>query len=211
MRDMTLQHLKFPGGASSVAQRDEKPDADADLELMRRVARRDPSAQRQLVDRLVRRVRKLALLLLGDIPEVEDACQLALLEVLQSASSFRQLEPIEPWADRITVQTTLRLSQQLRTQRNVFERLNEQLAEMLPSLQVDARGATDLERFLGRLSRKRREAMVLKYALGYTVEEIAQITNVPTGTVKDRLIISKRQLRAMLRRETKRVAHGGDT
>jgi RNA polymerase sigma-70 factor (ECF subfamily) len=140
---------------------------------------------------------------LEDAAEAEDAAQLSLLEILQSASSFRNTGPLEAWADRITVRTTLRLARQLRAQRGVFERFTEgeTVRQLFPKSQVDRAGSLDLEHFLERLPSARREAFVLKYGLGYSVEEIASITQVPTGTVKDRLIMAKRKLREMIHRE----------
>lgn len=175
----------------------------SDLELMHRVAKRDATAQRQLVERLVRRVRRLSHLLLDDASEAEDAAQLSLLEILQSASGFRSTGPLEAWADRITARTTLRLARQLRSQRGVLDRFTDSdtVRQLFPKTQIDGAGALDLEFFLQRLPRARREAFVLKYGLGYSVEEIASITQAPPGTVKDRLIMAKRKLREMIHRD----------
>jgi RNA polymerase sigma-70 factor (ECF subfamily) len=58
-----------------------------------------------------------------------------------------------------------------------------------------------VEYFLTRLASVKREAFVLRYALGYRVKEIAEVMGVPTGTVKDRLVSARRQLRVMADRE----------
>jgi hypothetical protein len=43
--------------------------------------------------------------------------------------------------------------------------------------------------------------MLLRHGLGYGVDEIAELTNTPRGTVKDRLVAGKKQLRKWLREE----------
>lgn len=182
-----------------------------DLELMRRVARRDPAAQRELAGRLVNRVRRLSRLLLREPAEAEDAAQLALMEILQSASGFRHAGSIEAWADRITARTTLRLARELRARRTILQRLSElgPNLDALPGMHVRPPQNFGIDAFLKRLNTPRREAFVLKYALGYSVEEISELTGAAIGTVKDRIAIARRQLRRMVERDTPRPGLGG--
>jgi len=58
-----------------------------------------------------------------------------------------------------------------------------------------------LDAVLARLSPLRREALVLRHALEFSVEEIAELTGAPPGTVKDRLVAGRKQLRRMLERD----------
>ena len=58
-----------------------------------------------------------------------------------------------------------------------------------------------LQAALSRLSYERREALILRHGLGYGVDEIAELTAAPPGTVKDRLVAGKKQLRRWLHRE----------
>jgi DNA-directed RNA polymerase specialized sigma24 family protein len=50
---------------------------------------------------------------------------------------------------------------------------------------------------------------VLHHALGYTIEEIAELSEAPVGTVKDRLVTARRELRAMLERDVRRENRRG--
>jgi DNA-directed RNA polymerase specialized sigma24 family protein len=43
--------------------------------------------------------------------------------------------------------------------------------------------------------------LVLKHVLGCTVEEIAEMTDSPVGTVKDRLTTARRQIRKLIQRD----------
>lgn len=183
---------------------------DPDVALMVAVAAKDPRAQRTLVDRLGGRVRRVAGLLCSSAPDADDAAQAAMLEILQSAESFRSATSLKRWVDRITVRTTLRLHRRERRRRN-------QLALWLSPGVLPwghaAQGAPGerigMDALLDQLSDDRRTAFVLRHALEYTVEEIAELTASPPGTVKDRLVASRKLLRRMIEREAQRADRGG--
>jgi RNA polymerase sigma-70 factor (ECF subfamily) len=56
----------------------------------------------------------------------------------------------------------------------------------------------DIERALDRLSRREREATVLRYYLGYDVAETAAVLGISAGTVKTLLFRARRELAAAL-------------
>jgi RNA polymerase sigma-70 factor, ECF subfamily len=175
----------------------------SDVGLMLRVARREPEAQRQLAERLVGRVRRLSFTLLQDAVEADDAAQQSLVEILQSAHNFTAPGKLEAWADTITVRTALRMARRLRAHRSLFEHLVN--PEALKSVVSDWGRCEitprQLQAYLARIPARKREAFVLKHALGYTVDEIATLTQSPRGTVKDRLVVARKQLRRMIARD----------
>ncbi len=176
------------------------PDAQADLELMAAVAANEPSAQRAVTQRLAPRVRKVAGLLCRSAADADDAAQAALIEILRSAASFRVATSLERWADRVTARTTLRTARRESSRRGLLERWVP--ADLLPWGAPAVRSPIDavsLDALLNCLSRERLEAFVLHHALDYTVDEIAELTGAPPGTVKDRLVMARKQLRKLLR------------
>jgi RNA polymerase sigma-70 factor (ECF subfamily) len=185
------------------------PDGQADVELMAAVAACDGVAQRVVVERLARRVRKVTGLLCRAAADADDAAQLALLEILKSADTFRVATSLERWADRITIRTTLSAVRRERSRKSLLERW---LPHGAPpwggthSIQAFS-GEVRLDALLQRLSEERRQAFVLHHGLDYTVEEIAELTGAPAGTVKDRLVSARKQLRKLLR--VGRPAGGG--
>jgi RNA polymerase sigma-70 factor, ECF subfamily len=186
------------------------PDAQADVELMAAVAANDPSAQRAVAQRLAPRVRKVAGLLCRSAADADDAAQAALIEILRSAASFRVATSLERWADRVTVRTTLRTARRERSRRGLLERWVP--ADLLPWGAPSVRSALEevsLDTLLNRLSNERFHAFVLHHALDYTVEEIAELTGTPPGTVKDRLVMARKQLRKLLHAEAR--TSGGTT
>lgn len=178
------------------------PTAESDLALMSLVARQDARAQRVLVERLSERVRRIARLLSGTAVDPDDAAQLSLLEILRSAESFRVASSLERWADRISARTTLRLVRREHQRKNLLTRWL--VPGSLPWGKREEAGQGErvgLDALLARLSPARREALVLRHALEFSVEEIADLTGAPPGTVKDRLVAGRKQLRRLLDRE----------
>jgi RNA polymerase sigma-70 factor, ECF subfamily len=186
------------------------PDAQADVELMAAVAANDPSAQRMVAQRLAPRVRKVAGLLSRSAADADDAAQAALIEILRSAASFRVATSLERWAERVTVRTTVRMARRERSRRGLLERWVPEglLPWGAPAVQ-NAVEEVSLDALFKRLSHERFHAFVLHHGLDYTVDEIAELTGAPLGTVKDRLVMARKQLRKLLRAEAR--TSGGKT
>ena len=70
---------------------------------MRLVAGGDTHAQRVLAHRLAPRIQRVAHRLLANGADADDAAQIALMEILRSAATYREESSIERWADRIAV------------------------------------------------------------------------------------------------------------
>ena len=180
------------------------PDAQADVELMAAVAANDPSAQRVVAQRLAPRVRKLAGLLCRSAADADDAAQAALIEILRSAGNFRVATSLERWAERVTIRTTLRTARRERSRKGLLERWVP--ADLLPwgtSAVQSSVEEVSLDTLFNRLSQERFQVFVLHHALEYTVDEIAELTGTPVGTVKDRLVMARKQLRKLLRAEAR--------
>lgn len=64
---------------------------------------------------------------------------------------------------------------------------------------VDRDGALDVRAALGRLNRKEREVMMLRYYSGMAFREIAEALHAPEGTVKWRCARALEKLRAVLK------------
>ena len=62
--------------------------------------------------------------------------------------------------------------------------------------------------YLADLPETRRTALVLRHALGYSIEEVAELTGVSPNTVKDRLLAAREQVRKHVRRDIATGASG---
>jgi RNA polymerase sigma-70 factor (ECF subfamily) len=184
--------------------------AAADHSLMKRVAAADKHAQRVLAHRLAARVRRISQRLLSNRADADDASQLALIEILRSAATYKDISTIERWADRITVRTVLRHAREQR----------RRLWQLGTLIDMDSIGASSdptptsrttpraVEDYLAELPPARREVLVMKHSLGYTTEEIAELTDNPIGTVKDRLVAARKQLRKLIVRDMRLWGRG---
>lgn len=171
---------------------------------MKRVAAADKHAQRVLAHRLAARVRRISQRLLSNRADADDASQLALIEILRSAATFKDISTIERWSDRITVRTVLRHAREQR--RRLWQlgtlididSIGAASSEPVPAARTTPRA---VEEYLAELPPARREVLVMKHSLGYTTEEIAELTDNPVGTVKDRLVAARKQLRKLIVRD----------
>jgi RNA polymerase sigma-70 factor (ECF subfamily) len=175
----------------------------SEVELTSAAASGDRAARQELVERLLDGTRrKIGYLVAGD-RDADDMTQLALVEVLESAGTFRGDCSLRFWADRITTRTAMR---ELRRRKRgaelarsagwtpVPERSGDEVADLV---RVRARLAT----LLDKLTPERRVALILHHAEGYGIAEVAEITGAPINTVRDRLRVARRQLRKRLQHD----------
>ena len=186
--------------------------AQSDLALMKLVAGGDAHAQRVLAHRLAPRVQRVARRLLSNAADADDAAQVALMEILRSAQSYREEASVERWADRITVRTSLRHVREQRRRGWLFGRDDDE-PRGAGRFELEVNGTREetprrLEEYLAELPLARREVLVLKHALGYTTDEIAELVDKPIGTIKDRLVAARKQIRRSILRELRIGARG---
>ena len=173
------------------------------LALAGQAAAGDPCAQRQLVEQLHRRVQSIALSIIGNALDAEDCSQMILMEILKSLASFRG-DNLFAWSDRIAVRTAIRHARQKRIRGLRFQS-TDNLDEL--SLAIDATDPFNLDlprelrEYLAQLPEARRVALVLRHMMEYSIEEIAELTQVSPNTVKDRLLHARHQLRRAIRRD----------
>lgn len=177
-------------------------------ELVSRALAGDAQARRQIVEQLSRRVRGIALSIQGNAADLDDATQSIFLELFQSLPSF-QGENLLPWADTIAVRTAVRhaRSRRVRSARDASVDPEELTSEYTAPAEHGVPRA--IIEYLGELPETRRVALVLRYVMGYSVEEIAELTEVSPNTVKDRLLQAREQVRKTLRRELGLLPLGG--
>jgi RNA polymerase sigma-70 factor (ECF subfamily) len=178
---------------------------DSDIALARAPEAGDLRLRRELVDRLLDRVRTTVRYLVAHDRDADDLVQLSLMEILRSVDSFRGESRIEAWADRITIRTSMRA---LRRRRLLERRVVlddegsavEAVADEVGQEQalVRLRMRRRLADLLQRLSPERRVVVLLRWVHGYSVKEIAALTGAPVNTVRDRLQVGKRQLRKLI-------------
>ncbi len=160
--------------------------------------RGDRDAAAALCKELLPRVRNLVRYLVRGDSHVDDIAQEALIAVLRGLGSYRGDGRFESWVDRIVARSTFAALRRLR-------------AETQPGIRdVSAREAAvtasnetyalrrELAEALDRLPSDQRESLVLHFAVGLTVPEIAEAVAAPFETVRSRLRLGKAALRECL-------------
>jgi RNA polymerase sigma-70 factor (ECF subfamily) len=130
---------------------------------------------------------------------VDDAVQASLVEVLSSIARFESRSRWAVWVTRITVRTTLRLAKKQRSL------IPTEALEYLPAAQQAGSRSEAVARtvpeYLQELPEPQRVAVVLRYALDYSVSEIAQATEASPNTVKYRLKEALAKMRRLVHRD----------
>jgi RNA polymerase sigma factor (sigma-70 family) len=137
-----------------------------------------------------------------DHAEVEDVLQEATIGLLGALPSFRRQCTVLHFACRIAVLTALAARRRLRNRHDCHrEGDHESLAvDTLSPAELTAatRRRSILRDLCDALPPTQSEALILHCVLGYTVEEVADTTQVPPNTVRSRLRVAKEALRAAI-------------
>jgi RNA polymerase sigma-70 factor (ECF subfamily) len=169
------------------------PSGPESLEdLLGRVALGDQEAFGGLYDRIAPTVFGLVRRVVRDPAQSEEVTQEVLVEIWRSAPRFDpQLGSVNTWVAALAHRRAVdrvRSAQRAverddtaarRDQRRPFDEVAEQVELRLDAEQV--------RRGLSQLTELQREAIRLAYYGGYTYREVAELLDVPLGTVKTRL------------------------
>lgn len=170
-----------------------------DGELVRRARGGDEDAFCLLVDRHARRLYGLAVSLLGNAPDAEDAVQDTLLGALRSLRRFRGEASVKTWMTRILVNTAAKLhrSRKVRRTEALDDGVYVSSAPTVGPSQADLR--MDVSAVLEGLSEEHRTVIVLRELQGMSYDEIAGAVGVPRGTVESRLFRARQRLKDLLK------------
>jgi RNA polymerase sigma-70 factor, ECF subfamily len=140
---------------------------------------------------------------LDDSTEAEDATQDSLLAALRSLDSFRGASSLKTWLYSITVNICRNRLQHHKRRERLAEILKGILqAHRAPSVEEDAIQSESDEALwhaIHRMDEKHRIPIVLRYYHDLSVTEIANILQIPEGTVHSRLNTARRQLHDVLK------------
>lgn len=131
-----------------------------------------------------------ALSLLGNEHDAADAVAEALVKGYDSISTLRQPQHFQTWLVRILINTCIDI--QRKRQKTVFlHNLTEE--SILSSTPVYA--DSDLQTQLMNMDEKYRTVLVLRYFEDMKIDDIANLLDVPPGTVKSRLYWALKKIR----------------
>ncbi len=167
----------------------------------------DAQAIEKLIQAYQREVYRLALSILDDPDEAEEGTQDAFIAVLRSLDSFRAESSLKTWIFSITINICRTRLQRWKA-RGRFRHITEELFHLQSKNNHSPEKAviqneSDLmiEYAIRGLDDKHRLPIVLRYYHDLSVAEIAEILDIPQGTVHSRLNIARERLRQVLKEE----------
>ncbi|HVU10377.1 MAG TPA: RNA polymerase sigma factor [Phototrophicaceae bacterium] len=185
------------------------------VDLIDRCRSGEQDAFAALFERYKNLVYRIAYLTLNNQADAEDALQEVFIRVYSSLANFDPAKgAFTTWLYRITMYHCLN---RRRADRLEVEPLDENVLEIsddtLPIGQIDLDGILPA---IDHLSEKQRAVLVLRYYADLPYAEIAEVLGIPLGTVKSRLDLALKTLRAALEKPpsitstvpAKEVTHG---
>lgn len=191
----TMHHAAASIGLTIRASQAWVPRLERDL--VERAQQGDAAAFDLLVARVGDRLFGLAYHVLRDRDTAEDAAQQALVQIWRMLPGLRDPERFDRWSYRIVVRAAF--AESARHRRWIVK--PAAVADSPSTVRDHANAVADrdqLGRGFDRLSLEHRAVVALKYFADRSDDEIAEILEVPVGTVRSRLHHSLRRLRGEL-------------
>lgn len=135
---------------------------------------------------------RVAYVLLRNRTDCEDAIQTAILQAYEHLPQLHDKKRFRAWCMRIVKHACYDL---LRKRRDMLPLNEELVTDELPVENID------LYRALTRVRAESRVVLVLYYSEQYTQKEIAEILDIPAGTVASRLSRARTELRNLMTEE----------
>jgi len=176
--------------------------ASQDGRLVVRMRKGDVDALGELYERYKTRIFRTALAITRDRGAAEDILQECFLRLFTHANRIRTDVPVGPWLYRVAVNLSRTWIQRRQCRvgslEDVLDRLTAPL-HLLPEPMVERREAQEAVRqAIEKLPISHRIVVVLFYLEGLALREIADILEIPEGTVKSRLHYARESLRGLL-------------
>jgi RNA polymerase sigma-70 factor (ECF subfamily) len=164
----------------------------------------DEPAIAQLVEEYQLGVFRLALSVLNDPCEANEATQDTFIAALRALKSYRETSPFKAWLYTIALNTSrsrLRKKKALLRLQQTLTALFRAQSQRTPTLEeaiIHNEDDAMLWKALEKLGEKHRLPIVLRYYHDLSIKEIAEILKVKEGTVHSRLSIGREKLRSEL-------------
>ena len=160
----------------------------------------DLDAFAQLVKASAPRLPSVANLILRDVARAEDALQDALLLAWRDMRALRDPDAWDAWLRRLTVRACYKAAGKERRRAEVeVHATPDPGASSAPDVSAQLAEREWVLSELGQLDIDRRTVLVLHYYLDLSLPEVAEILDIPYGTVTSRLHRGLEQMRRSMR------------
>ena len=181
----TLMAPNAGNGADSAERREERTWLD-------RCAEGDERAIRWILHRYRDRVVRLAAHVLHNPREAEDVAQEAFVKAFRQIGQFRGESGFYAWLYRIVINLCL---DRMRRKCMTSEMPLEETVSSFFAVTPDVEKRLSVEQVLDSLTPPMRAALVLREVEGLEYAEIADVLQIPVGTVRSRLNTAREQFR----------------
>ena len=188
--DLIFDIVSFVGSVVDVIENPTDPWAWASLTGGAAVDARTFQTEALKIEKLLYHI---SYAMLRNESDCEDAVQEALLRAWQKRGTLRDMAAFRSWLCRIVANTCTELLR--RKQRTTLTDIPEEM----PAPQSDAIDHMAVMDALAELTPQMRACMTLHYLDGWRVPEIAQMLDIPEGTVKTRLMHARKRMETLLR------------
>ena len=170
-----------------------------------------------LVSRYQDRLFNTVVRLVDNAEDARDVVQEAFLHAYQSLHSFKGDSLFFTWLYRIAVNTAISMKRKQRhvlriqpggEEKNVLDPLDPAESSRPGHALEMAEEERKVHEALGKLSAEHRAVLVMKDMEGMKYEEMAEILNVPVGTIRSRLHRARLEIRDLLIQVEKREIQG---
>jgi RNA polymerase sigma-70 factor (ECF subfamily) len=164
----------------------------------------DSLAIERLVQTYQGAVYRLALSILDDSDDADDATQEVFVAALRALESFRGNASFKTWLFSITVnvcRTRLHRQKRRGSLQQILQSLFAQNQAYPENEAIQSESDSALRQAIHTLDEKHRIPVILRYYHDLPVNEIAETLGVPVGTVHSRLNHARERLRALLKEE----------
>jgi RNA polymerase sigma-70 factor (ECF subfamily) len=157
-----------------------------------------------LIDCYQLRAVRAAFLITGDRQEAEDIVIEAFYRAWEHIDQFDDALPFAPWFFTLVMNAARRSAERSARFVDQLDADPEDVADFIPNnpnpeeILIRAESQEEVRQALARLPIKQRIAIVQQYFLDWTVEEIANQADRPSGTIKWRLSQARKRLRDWL-------------
>jgi len=169
------------GGRASLLVRSQQHPLRSEQRLIRATREGSVEALETLYRRSWPQAYRTAYLIVRDEAAAEDIAQEAFLRAVRSLDQFDRSRPFTPWLHRIVVNRAIDWARARALRREV----GDAPLDTVSSRPDEAVG--DIASSLAGLPPDQRAVVVLRYLLDYTPGEIAELLDVPRGTVNSRM------------------------
>lgn len=177
------------------------PNQRREQDWVRAARNGDREAQAAIIRRYQKPVFHLCVQLVN-AREAEDLAQEALTRVLSKLDTFKGNSDLGTWIYRIT--TNICLTHRRRRARSPFVGNSDALPEPIADPRVQRQDAdVRIREALDRLSDEHRVILLLRDVRGMEYEQLAEVLEIPLGTVRSRLFRARQALRDVLETESR--------